>query len=62
MSIRMQAITIDAADPAALSRWWASVLGWRRVDIGQGERSWVVLADPEGDVRKAPTIEPFVRA
>ena len=28
MSIRMQAITIDAADPAALSRWWASVLGW----------------------------------
>jgi hypothetical protein len=112
MSIRMQAITIDAADPAALSRWWASVLGWRvtyedddqsvveppagspedgvvadllfvkvddakagknrvhldlrpddrdaevgrvealgarRVDIGQGERSWVVLADPEGN-------------
>jgi hypothetical protein len=108
----MQAITIDAADPAALSRWWASVLGWRvtyedddqsvveppagspedgvvadllfvkvddakagknrvhldlrpddrdaevarvealgarRVDIGQGERSWVVLADPEGN-------------
>ena len=29
MSLRMQAITIDAADPAALSRWWASVLGWR---------------------------------
>jgi predicted enzyme related to lactoylglutathione lyase len=112
MTIRMQAITIDAADPAALSRWWASVLGWRvtyedddqsvveppagspedgvvadllfvkvddakagknrvhldlrpddrdaevarvealgarRVDIGQGERSWVVLADPEGN-------------
>ena len=112
MSIRMQAITSDAADPAALSRWWASVLGWRvtyedddqsvveppagsredgvvadllfvkvddakagknrvhldlrpddrdaevarvealgarRVDIGQGERSWVVLADPEGN-------------
>ncbi len=22
-------------------------LGARRVDIGQGERSWVVLADPE---------------
>ena len=112
MSIRMQAITIDAADPATLSRWWASVLGWRvtyeddeqsvveppagspedgvvadllfvkvddakagknrihldlrpddrdaevarvealggrRVDIGQGEQSWVVLADPEGN-------------
>jgi predicted enzyme related to lactoylglutathione lyase len=112
MSLRMQAITIDAADPAALSRWWASVLGWRvtyeaddevvvepaagspedgvaadllfvkvadekagknrihldlrpddrdaevarvealgarRVDIGQGDVSWVVLSDPEGN-------------
>jgi hypothetical protein len=24
-------------------------LGARRIDIGQGERSWVVLADPEGN-------------
>jgi hypothetical protein len=24
-------------------------LGARRVDIGQGEESWVVLADPEGN-------------
>ena len=24
-------------------------IGARRVDIGQGERSWVVLADPEGN-------------
>jgi hypothetical protein len=24
-------------------------LGAERVDIGQGERSWVVLADPEGN-------------
>jgi hypothetical protein len=24
-------------------------LGAQRVDIGQGERSWVVLADPEGN-------------
>ena len=24
-------------------------LGARRVDMGQGERSWVVLADPEGN-------------
>jgi hypothetical protein len=24
-------------------------LGATRVDIGQGERSWVVLADPEGN-------------
>ncbi|MFD9124803.1 VOC family protein [Kitasatospora sp. NPDC059571] len=25
------------------------VLGARRADIGQGEQSWVVLADPEGN-------------
>jgi predicted enzyme related to lactoylglutathione lyase len=112
MSIRVQTINFDAADPAALSRWWAEVLGWRityeepdevvleppagspedgvaadilfvkvddakagknrihldlrpddrdaevarvealgarRVDIGQGEQTWVVLADPEGN-------------
>jgi hypothetical protein len=24
-------------------------LGAKRVDVGQGERSWVVLADPEGN-------------
>jgi len=24
-------------------------LGATRVDLGQGERSWVVLADPEGN-------------
>jgi hypothetical protein len=24
-------------------------LGARRVDIGQGDASWVVLADPEGN-------------
>jgi hypothetical protein len=33
-------------------------LGARRVDIGQGEQSWVVLADPEGNefcVLRAPS-------
>jgi hypothetical protein len=24
-------------------------MGARHVDIGQGERSWIVLADPEGN-------------
>jgi hypothetical protein len=24
-------------------------MGARRVDIGQGEQTWVVLADPEGN-------------
>ena len=27
----------------------ALTLGARRVDIGQGEQTWVVLADPEGN-------------
>jgi hypothetical protein len=24
-------------------------LGARRIDVGQGDRSWIVLADPEGN-------------
>jgi predicted enzyme related to lactoylglutathione lyase len=27
----------------------AEAMGARRVDIGQGEQTWVVLADPEGN-------------
>jgi catechol 2,3-dioxygenase-like lactoylglutathione lyase family enzyme len=40
-------------------------LGARRVDIGQGARSWVVMADPEGNEfcvlrrRVAPEPHPF---
>ena len=112
MASRLEALVVDAADPAALARWWAEALGWvvtvqepgevaveppapdglgvplvfvpvaeakvgknrlhldvasgsvdhqtaqvarlvglgaHRTDIGQGEVSWVVLADPEGN-------------
>jgi predicted enzyme related to lactoylglutathione lyase len=112
MSLRIQCVTVDAADPDTLATFWAEALGWRRtyeeadeiaieppegspedgvspdllfirvpdakgtknrlhldlrptdqaaevarleslgarqVDIGQGEQSWVVLADPEGN-------------
>ena len=105
MSIRIEALTIDAADPGAIARWWSEALGWsmgeedddevsvtspdgfellfikvpesksvknrlhldlrpddqaaevarfealgaRRIDVGQGEPTWVVLADPEGN-------------
>jgi len=38
----------------------AEALGAARVDIGQGDRTWVVLADPEGKVGKAP-IDPGVQ-
>ena len=107
MSLEWEQVVVDAAQPAALGRWWANALGWvvtfeaddeyeirsasdrlpglvfvpvrdskvtkirlhldfrpddqtaevdrllalgaRRVDVGQGEQRWVVLADPEGN-------------
>ena len=107
MPLEWEQTIVDAADPAALGRWWANALGWvvvgdddgefeirpapdrlpgllfvsvaevktnknrlhldfrpddrdaeverllslgaARVDVGQGEQSWVVLADPEGN-------------
>ena len=107
MSIEWEQVVVDAAQPAALGRWWANALGWvvtfeaddeyeirsapdrlpglvfvpvrdskvtknrlhldfrpddqtaevdrllalgaHRVDVGQGEQRWVVLADPEGN-------------
>src|SRR4051794_25306151 len=29
MSLRWQALCIDASDPPGLARWWAELLGWR---------------------------------
>jgi hypothetical protein len=107
MSLEWEQVVVDAAQPAALGRWWANALGWvvtfeadeeyeirsapdrlpglvfvpvrdskvtknrlhldfrpddqtaevdrllalgaHRVDGGQGEQRWVVLADPEGN-------------
>ena len=107
MSLEWEQVVVDAAQPAALGRWWAKALGWvvtfeaddeyeirsapdrlpglvfvpvrdskvtknrlhldfrpddqtaevdrllalgaHRVDVGQGEQRWVVLADPEGN-------------
>jgi len=107
MSLEWEQVVVDAAQPAALARWWANALGWvvtfeaddeyeirsapdrppglvfvpvrhrkatknrlhldfrpddqtaevdrllalgaHRVDVGQGEQPWVVLADPEGN-------------
>ena len=107
MSLVWERVVVDAAQPAALGRWWANALGWvvtfeaddeyeirsapdrlpglvfvpvgdskvtknrlhldfrpddqtaevdrllalgaHRVDVGQGEQRWDVLADPEGN-------------
>src|SRR5262247_2739391 len=45
MSIRVQAIVVDCADPAALARWWAEALGWR---LTYEEPDEVVLEPPAG--------------
>lgn len=110
MTLYVNSLTVDAADPAALARFWAAALAWpilfesddevmiapfderkpgihpilfgrngdaksvknrwhfdlsptdqaaevarleglgaRRADIGQGDVTWVVMADPEGN-------------
>src|SRR5688500_18862355 len=107
MALEWEQVVVDAAEPAALGRWWAEALGWvvvdpspeefeirptadrlpgllfvtgtdprpvknrlhldvrpddqqaevarllalgaRPADIGQGEQSWTVLIDPEGN-------------
>jgi len=45
MTIRMQAISFDAHDPAAQGRWWAAALGWR---LTYEEDDEVVLEPPAG--------------
>ena len=37
MSIRIEAVTIDAMDPEALAKWWADALGWRITDFEDDE-------------------------
>ena len=45
MSIRIQCLDIDSADPIALGRWWAEVLGWR---ITQEADDETALEPPAG--------------
>ena len=64
MTSKFTELAIDCADPSGLARFWCSVLGYevqdeevrrlldlgaRHADVGQGDVSWVVLADPEGN-------------
>lgn len=44
MGLEWEQVVVDAADPAALSRWWADALGW--VVVGD--------ADGEYEIRPAP--------
>jgi hypothetical protein len=45
MSIRIQSLDIDCADPVALGRWWAEALGWRMTQETLDE---TVLEPPAG--------------
>ncbi len=45
MTIRVQALAVDANDPATQARWWAEALGWR---ITFEEPDEVVLEPPPG--------------
>jgi len=38
-------LTIDCADPRALARWWAEVLGWQEVDEGDDDEVEIAPAD-----------------
>jgi catechol 2,3-dioxygenase-like lactoylglutathione lyase family enzyme len=45
MSLRIQCLCIDTANPAALAAFWQSALGWRRTFERDDE---IVLEPPEG--------------
>jgi predicted enzyme related to lactoylglutathione lyase len=45
MTLRIQALTVDAHDPSALATFWADVLGWKRTYESDIE---VVIEDPAG--------------
>ena len=49
MTLKIQAVTIDAHDPRALAEFWAEVLGWK---IGEGVNEIEVWIERElGDPR-----------
>ncbi|MCS0606184.1 VOC family protein [Streptomyces sp. LP11] len=37
MTLEWEQVIVDAADPAALGRWWAEALGWAVVDDSADE-------------------------
>ncbi|WP_370514089.1 DUF6191 domain-containing protein [Cellulomonas sp. JZ18] len=57
MPVVVSQIVVDAADPAALARWWSEVLGWPVTEEDDGE---VVIAPgtgprPSGSSSGSPT-------
>ena len=52
--IKMQCITIDCADPAALADFWSKVLDWKIG--GEGDEVWIEKDLKEGETTDAPDI------
>jgi hypothetical protein len=53
MPTRFQHLVVDAADPAALGRWWAEALGWA---VTEEEPEEVVVEPPEPDGLGVPLV------
>jgi len=53
MPTRLQHLVVDAADPAALARWWAAALGWA---ITFEEPDEVAVEPPEPDSLGVPLV------
>jgi predicted enzyme related to lactoylglutathione lyase len=53
MPTRLQQVVVDAADPAALARWWAEALGWA---ITLEEPDEVEVEPPEPDDLGLPLV------
>jgi len=53
MPTRLQHVVVDAADPAALARWWAEALGWA---ITFEEPDEVAVEPPEPDGLGVPLV------
>ena len=53
MPTRLTSVVIDAADPAALARFWSEATGWPITYEGhhdaQGRPEEVIVEPPEGD-------------
>ena len=47
MSLKIQCLTVDARDPAALAAWWADVLGFRVKPL-EDEHEVAIIPDDRG--------------
>lgn len=49
MTLVVSQLTIDCPDPSSLAHWWASALGWVRVEEDEPDDDEVEIAPPGAD-------------